>query len=218
MKSRASKGKKEPEIGKRGRQKDPKRRIAIVRAAKSCFLKHGFVSTSMDAIAQEAEVSKRTVYSHFLDKQALLEAVIQEQAGAFEAFPHVSPLDNARQLRSYLIDYGVRLIELLTNVDTIDLGRLIISEARRHPELVSRFYKWGPKRSQEFLTDLFRQATKRGLVNTPQPSIASDQLVSMWQGQRHLRLQLGICRPPKRDELRRNVAQSVDVILRAYAA
>lgn len=35
------------------------------------FLREGFTRASMDAIAEAASVSKRTVYNHFPDKQAL---------------------------------------------------------------------------------------------------------------------------------------------------
>ncbi len=41
------------------------KRDAIVAAATELFLAHGFGDVSMDAIAAKAEVSKRTVYSHF---------------------------------------------------------------------------------------------------------------------------------------------------------
>jgi TetR/AcrR family transcriptional regulator, mexJK operon transcriptional repressor len=44
---------------------------AIERAAMTLFLRDGYDRTSVDAIAAEAGVSKRTVYSHFGDKEGL---------------------------------------------------------------------------------------------------------------------------------------------------
>ena len=44
-----------------GRPKDPAKRRAILDAAKELFVRNGYASTSMDAVAAEAGVSKLTV-------------------------------------------------------------------------------------------------------------------------------------------------------------
>lgn len=59
-----------------GRPKDLAKRQAILDAAKRLFVSMGYASTSMDAVATEAGVSKLTVYSHFNDKETLFSAEI----------------------------------------------------------------------------------------------------------------------------------------------
>ena len=59
-----------------GRPKDLAKRQAILDAAKILFLSNGYASTSMDAVAAEAGVSKLTVYSHFNDKETLFSAAV----------------------------------------------------------------------------------------------------------------------------------------------
>ena len=59
-----------------GRPKDLAKRQAILEAAKVLFLSNGYASTSMDAVAAEAGVSKLTVYSHFNDKETLFTAAV----------------------------------------------------------------------------------------------------------------------------------------------
>ncbi|MQT72625.1 TetR family transcriptional regulator, partial [Pseudomonas sp. FSL R10-0071] len=59
-----------------GRPKDMAKRQAILDAAKSLFLTHGYANTSMDAVATLAGVSKLTVYSHFTDKETLFSSAI----------------------------------------------------------------------------------------------------------------------------------------------
>lgn len=40
------------------------------------FLKHGFYKTSMDSIAKEMQISKKTIYKHFPSKEVLVEEVV----------------------------------------------------------------------------------------------------------------------------------------------
>ena len=47
---------------------------AILKAASQMFLSQGYGPTSMDAVAEAAGVSKRTVYGHFDTKYALFSA------------------------------------------------------------------------------------------------------------------------------------------------
>ena len=48
-----------------GRPKDLEKRQQILNAAKNLFLKCGYHGSSMNQIAQEAGVTKLTVYNHF---------------------------------------------------------------------------------------------------------------------------------------------------------
>ena len=54
-----------------------RKRDEIQRAALALFSRDGYERTSVDAIAAEAGVSKRTVYNHFGDKENLFLAVVQ---------------------------------------------------------------------------------------------------------------------------------------------
>ena len=64
--------------GLRGRQKE-KRRAAILAAARSLFDSMGYQSTSMEAIADSAEVGVATVYNYFGSKGSLLAELLQPE-------------------------------------------------------------------------------------------------------------------------------------------
>jgi AcrR family transcriptional regulator len=51
-------------------------RQRIVEAARAHFLNHGFRNVTMDDLATELGVSKKTLYAHFASKIVLLEAVL----------------------------------------------------------------------------------------------------------------------------------------------
>ena len=48
----------------------------IIAAARKLFTKYGYKKVSMDEIAREANVSKKTVYAYFKDKEELLKFFI----------------------------------------------------------------------------------------------------------------------------------------------
>ena len=51
----------------------------IITAAKKLFTKYGFKKVSMDEIASEAGVTKKTVYTYFSSKEELLKYCIKEE-------------------------------------------------------------------------------------------------------------------------------------------
>ena len=53
----------------------------IIIAAKCLFTKYGFKKVSMDEIASEAGVTKKTVYTYFQSKEELLKYCIKEELG-----------------------------------------------------------------------------------------------------------------------------------------
>lgn len=55
----------------------------ILDAASECFSRYGFQKTSMEDIAREAGMSRRTLYRSFPDKVTLLREVNSRRAGAF---------------------------------------------------------------------------------------------------------------------------------------
>jgi AcrR family transcriptional regulator len=57
----------------------------IVAAARRHFLQHGFRGVTMDDLAVEMGMSKKTLYVHFRSKQDLLAAVIENKIGELEA-------------------------------------------------------------------------------------------------------------------------------------
>ncbi|MGB9476239.1 MAG: TetR/AcrR family transcriptional regulator [Candidatus Udaeobacter sp.] len=68
----------------RNRKRDPNRQ-RIVDAARVHFFSNGFRSVTMDDLAEELGVSKKTLYAHFPGKFDLLEAVLADKLTGVEA-------------------------------------------------------------------------------------------------------------------------------------
>jgi AcrR family transcriptional regulator len=68
----------------KSRKRDPHRQ-RIVDAARAHFFNHGFRSVTMDDLAEELGISKKTLYAHFPGKFDLLEAVLADKLAGVEA-------------------------------------------------------------------------------------------------------------------------------------
>jgi AcrR family transcriptional regulator len=79
-----------------------------VGAARSHFLSHGFRSVTMDDLAEELGISKKTLYAHFPGKIDLLEAVLADKFTGVE-----SKLKEVT--RAHPHDFSATLHELLAN-------------------------------------------------------------------------------------------------------
>lgn len=51
----------------------------IIKSAKELFLKYGYKKVSMSEIAENANITKRTLYSYFKDKDDILNYIIEEE-------------------------------------------------------------------------------------------------------------------------------------------
>ena len=63
----------------------PSARGRIVAGARRHFLAHGFRGVTMDDLAAELGMSKKTLYAHFRSKPALVEAVLLDKFAEIEA-------------------------------------------------------------------------------------------------------------------------------------
>src|SRR6266567_3583968 len=74
----------------------------MIQAALSLFAERGFESTSMDAIAREAGVTKPTLYNHWADKEALMLEVMLYVNGLSQEPADVDTGDLVRDIATVL--------------------------------------------------------------------------------------------------------------------
>ena len=58
----------------------------VIEAARKLFHQFGFKKVSMDEIAKEAGVTKKTIYMYFESKEDLLKYILNSKAKNLEAF------------------------------------------------------------------------------------------------------------------------------------
>jgi len=201
-----------PEVGK---PQSPKR-AAIIAAAAELFLHSGYGAVSMDAIAAKAEVSKRTVYSHFPGKDVLFAAVMTSHCDRMVGMDNLQ-LNPESEPAEVLRDLGTRLLTLVTSPEAVALFRTVVAEADRFPELGRTFFESGPLRWIETLGPYLKEQDRRGRLKVPDPEAAATLLQHMVKDPLHMRRILGVQQVVTEAEVRAHVKAMVGNFMRLFA-
>lgn len=200
---------------RRGRPKDPEKRLAILRAAKTLFAKRGFDATSMDALARAAGVSKLTLYSHFADKDALFAASVVATCEAHAPpafFDPTQPLP----LRQRLLQIGRGFVDLIMDEEVIDFYRMMAAQARNDDRLGKLFYAAGPEPTVRQFAQLLSSAHQQQELRVPNPKVAAEHFFCLLKGVHHLQALMACRGPLNETERTHHVTEVVELFLRAY--
>lgn len=116
------------------------KREAIVSAAKAAFQEFGVKDSSMDKIAEMAEVSKRTVYNHFPSKEELVMHLLGElwdQALVQVKFDYRKDI----ALETQLGDLLHAEVSLIHSRDYLELNRVAFGHYLYHPEAIKEQFE-----------------------------------------------------------------------------
>src|SRR5436190_19030014 len=141
-------------------------RQRIVEAARAHFFSHGFRSVTMDDLAEELAISKKTLYAHFPSKIALLEAVLADKFAGLEA-----KLEEIK--RAYPHDFLAALHELLANTQR-ELDEIKPPFVRDMRQKAPQVFKIVERRRaeliQRFFGKLFVEGQRTGMVRKDLPA------------------------------------------------
>lgn len=149
-------------------------RERILSAARKIFLDGPPEQATMDAVAHQAGMSKKTIYREFKSQVELLGALLFENVADMGAFPPPQPGDD---IELELFGVLARMVTHFTSPRSMALARLIISEVRRYPELMSASKPKGFPR--EILADWLGSPTVRAKYQIDDPDDAAAMLFGM---------------------------------------
>jgi AcrR family transcriptional regulator len=164
-------------------------RQRIVDAARAHFFNHGFRRVTMDDLAEELAISKKTLYAHFPGKIELLEAVLADKFSGVE-----KTLKNIT--RAHPHDFATTLQELLAGT-TRELDEIKPPFVRDMRQKAPHVFKLVERRRaaliQSFFGKLFIEGQRTGMVRTDVPAkLIIEILLAVVQS---------IMNPPKMEEL-----------------
>jgi TetR/AcrR family transcriptional regulator, mexJK operon transcriptional repressor len=190
---------------------------AIAAAALRLFLRDGYERTSVDAIAAEAGVSKRTIYNRYGDKENLFLSVLRDTYDSMMATfrgivdKHLGDVTDVQQdLTSFALEVARRMT---TTPDRIALVRLIMSEAPFFPALIRA--EQGPTTMHGSVTACLARLAEEGRLAITDPAEAAEHLLALTINWINARTMFGVV-PVSDAEVERIITGGVAAFVRAY--
>jgi AcrR family transcriptional regulator len=158
-------------------------REAILRTAGQVFLAHGYEQSSMDQIALESGVARRTLYNQFASKKALFDATM---ARLWERMPLDAIIDATAEVRSpdeVLYEIGRTIASFWAPPEAVALVRLVIWESARFPELVESFLATGREPARSAVKRYVRELSRDQGYLIDDADLAATQFIDVILGE-----------------------------------
>ena len=151
------------------------RRQQILEAARTCFARSGFRGASMQEICAEARMSPGGLYRYFPSKEAIIEAIAQEErCGAAEI---VHAMRGPGPLLDRLVGCAMGYFAYMRDPGACELMAEISAESLRNSEIGKRFAAIDDS-VRDIMREVFEEAIARGEMS---PIDDLDATISMLQ-------------------------------------
>ncbi|WP_200392321.1 TetR/AcrR family transcriptional regulator [Roseibacillus ishigakijimensis] len=188
-----------------------KKRAAIIEAAIYEFNAAGFNAATMNGIAARAQVSKRTIYNHFDNKEALFHTIAERVCEVVEQAAEVT-YDRSRPVEAQLTELACRQLDLLASEEFLTMARVTLPTRIRNPELApTQFAKL--RLGTNGVGRWMSEAQEAGALQFSDPRAAGRRFIAMllefafWPVLTHL------TPPPDEEERAAIIAETVDLFL-----
>jgi AcrR family transcriptional regulator len=196
-------------------RQDRAKRRQIMDGARVVFLAQGFDGASMGEIARQAGVSKGTLYVYFDSKEALFEAIAEEECLA--QAEQVFALDsNDHAIEGVLTRLGCAYVRFLCRPGGQSPLRTVVSISERMPEIGKQFYEAGPATGIARLSRYLEDQVAGGFLAIPDIEVAAAQFLDSCQSTMFKPLIFNFGGPPTDERINHVVGIAVRTFLLAY--
>lgn len=154
-----------------------KKRENIIEAAVEEFREQGFLGANTTRIAKRADVSTRTLYKHFSNKEELFHAISEIMIERNSAMAPVA-YDPDRALEEQLVEALNRYVAVITEEEAMGLNRMVIAELLRDLERSRAFFAEFATHDYP-ITNLIAEAMEAGALRKVDPAYAANQLLGL---------------------------------------
>jgi AcrR family transcriptional regulator len=148
------------------------------KAAVETFLERGYDGTTMEAVAEAAGITKRTLYARYADKHALFAAVIPWALSRHD-WDEPNDAPDGEDLAAALMRIGRSAVARAVDPGIVRLTRIAMNESARFPEFAksARTLSWSPR--LRAVVELLRRHEAAGSVDIDDIELAAEQFLAM---------------------------------------
>ena len=197
--------------GRPTREQAEARHALLLDRALDHFLDKGFEQATIEAIAADVGMTKRTVYARHEDKAALFLASVRRAIERYAVPKERIEGTVCDDLEQTLVNIAMLRIDLVSTEQGLKLQRIINTESYRFPEIFTESYERGAMPTIKFLADLLERETQAGNLAIEDPLGTANLFMSMVVSGPVRFIVSGI--PLPRDEVDKRVAAAVRLFL-----
>ena len=194
----------------------------ILEASLDLFSVQGFEATSISQIASAVGIRKASLYSHFENKQAILDALVKDvldQYAEHSIFAKTDwdKYDDAADKPAFTPDAAAQMIlgqvrYILHDPHISKARKMLVIEQFQNPELAKLQSKQNYSDVLRYFTGLVKYLIRSGVLTEDDPEIMAAQLclpISTW---------LGLCdrEPDREPEVMELVSRHIQQFFRVY--
>lgn len=165
------------------------KRVKILNVAAELFLARGYSGVSVDDVVERAGGSKTSIYGYFGGKDGLFAAVMERLCKEV-----VAPLGKqdfaGLPLRDAFVRLGNVFLAMLLAPRTIEVHRLAVAEAHRHPEAAHAFLASAPETAYAAAARLVAERQASGDLQPGEPRRLAAIFLNSLTGEAQLRMLL----------------------------
>jgi len=165
--------------GRPTREQADARHAQLLDCAFIHFIEKGFEPTTIEALAAEVSMTKRTVYARYPDKASLFRAAVRRGTERRAASPETIAATRAETLEQTLISIAMLRIELAGTPEGVKLQRLINTEAYRFPDIFQTYYEVAALPTVRFLAGILEEETRAGHLAIEDAMLSANVFMSM---------------------------------------
>ncbi len=170
----------------------------------------------MEAVAELAQVSKITVYSHFSSKDELFRETVFTKCS--QHWPEdLFDVGANTALRARLRAIAGGFLDLVFSKEVLNMYRLMIGQGRGSSRFGSLFWEYGPELSIQRFARILEAANRAGELQVPNPRLAASYFFVLLKGEYHVQSLLGAAMLPNAAARQIHIDDVIDMFLRAYA-
>jgi AcrR family transcriptional regulator len=158
-------------------------RDTILRIAGQVFLSHGYEQSSMDEIALQAGVARRTLYNQFGSKKALFDATMAQMWDGMQLDAVIGATSDVQPPEEVLYTIGQTIASFWSPPEAVAFMRLVIWESSRFPELGESFFNNGREPARRAVSEYIRRLSREHGYRIDDPDLATGQFINVILGE-----------------------------------
>ncbi|HEY0960218.1 MAG TPA: TetR/AcrR family transcriptional regulator [Novosphingobium sp.] len=168
-----------PRAGRPTREQAEARHQELLDRALEHFLDKGFEQATIDAIAADVGMTKRTVYARYADKASLFHAALLRAIERYSVSKEEIFATDVGDIEQTLINIAMLRIDLIASRRGLKLQRVIQTESYRFPGIFEQTYDLGARPTIDFLVSILQRETAKGHLAIAEPQMAANVFMSM---------------------------------------